>query len=151
MSLLVLIGGIIVVRLCVKFMEELDPKLRALISTVIACLIGLWALNVDLNEFEDPLDAILFVPSLLAVGTSFMAVTLGWETDNGVWSESFRVGNTSYGYKTGSLSVLGMIFLAVVFSGLAHLFMYAFMGPTCFVVYYILHAILLLKMLFKKD
>ena len=151
MSLLVLIGGIIVVRLCVKFMEELDSKLRAFISTVIACLIGIWALSVDINEFEDPFDAILFVPSLLAVGTSFMAVTLCWETDNGVWSESFRVGNTSFGHKTGTLSVLGMIFLVLVFSGLAHLFIFAFMGTTCFVVYYIFHTIILLKALFKKD
>ena len=150
MPFLILIGGLIVVRLCAKISEEWDDKVRVLISTVLACLIGLWALSIDVNSFDDPFDAVLFVPALLAVGTSFMAVTLGWSTDNGVWSESFRVGNTSFGHKTGSMTLTAMIFIAIVAAGVIFFAIWAFSGNIAIIIYFIVQAIILLMGLFKK-
>lgn len=149
--LLILVVGFILVRLCAKITEEWDEKLTALISTGLAILLGIWALCTDVNTFEDALEAVLFVPALLGVGSSLIAVTLGWQTDNGIWSESFRVGNTSFGHKTGTLTLTGMIFIVLVAASIIYLVIWAFSGQIAIYIYFGMHAIILLKALFKKD
>lgn len=149
--LLILVVGFIVVRLCAKITEEWDEKVAALVSTALASLLGIWALCTDVNSLEDALKAILFVPALLGVGSTFIAVTLGWQTDNGTWIEAFRVGNTSFGHRTGTLTLTGMIFIVLVAASVIYSLIWFFTGQIAIYIYFGMHAIVLLKALFKKD
>ena len=151
MPFLIFFGGLFAVRLCAKIMEEWGSKIRALISTILACLIGLWVVKIDVNEFESAFNAILVVPILLGVGTSLMAVTLGWATDNGVWVESFRTSNYSYGHTSGSMSLTAMIFLATVAGSFIFFFIWAFTWYVAYIIYFVFHGILLLVGIFKGE
>ena len=155
MSIVILIVGILLVRLLAKILESAHPLVRAAISTVLAVIIGIIMSNFDLNEYEvgdgvfDGIDFFLILPATLAIGTSLMAVTLGWESDGGYWNEYFRSGNTSYGRQEGDLGLMGMIIWAVIISGPIYLFLFAFnLSPVY--IYFIFHAILFLKILFRK-
>ena len=151
MVFLILIAGLIGVRIFSRITEEWNEKVCAFVSTVIACLIGLWALSLDVNSFESAINAILVIPAMLGVGTSMMAVTLGWTSDGGVWSESFSIGSTSYGRTTGRMSLTSMIFLVLIASSAIFLFLMIFSGYFVFIIFYVVQAFLLLKVLFRKD
>ena len=151
MPILILIGGLIVVRICARIMEEWGQKIRAFVSTVLASLLGVWALSLDVNSFENTFNAILVVPALLGGGASFIAITIGWTSDGGIWSESFSSGGTSYGRTTGRMSLTAMIFLTIVAATVIFFVVFAFGGYASIIIYFVFQAILLLIGLFKKD
>ena len=147
----ILIGGLIAVRLFAKITEEWGKIIRVFISTIVACLIGLWALSLDVNSFENALNAVLIVPALLGVGASLIAVTLGWTTDHGVWSESFSIGNTSFGHSTGTMTLTAMIFIAITAASIIFFILWAFAGHIAIIIYFVLQGILLLIGLFREE
>ena len=155
MSIVILIVGILLVRLLAKILESAHPLLRAVISTVLAVIIGIIMSNFDLYDYEtgdgafDGIDFFLIVPATLAIGTSLMAVTLGWESDGGYWNEYFRSGNKSYGRQEGDLGLMGMIIWSVIISAPIYLFLFAFNLYPVY-IYFIFHAIIFLKILFRK-
>lgn len=155
MAILILIGGLLFVRLLAKILEYRNPRVRCLISTLFAVLIGIWASNVSYEEFESDrlirlLDVILFVPALLGVGTSLMAVTLGWKSDGGTWNEYFSIGNTSYGRTEGDLGLMGMILWVLLIATPVFAFLY-FFSLYPILIYFIFHGILFLKVMLKRD
>lgn len=160
LTLVLLIVGILLIRLLAKILEYANPLVRAIISTVIAALVGLWAKNVDLNvliesgdELSSLIDGLVFVPALLGVGTALMAVTLGWESDSGYWNEYYRTEKYSYGRTEGDLGLLGQILWAVIIATPIYFVLWAF-SIYPIEIYYIFHGILLVKVLIrvlKKD
>lgn len=151
MPFLILFGGLIAVRIIAKIMEEWAKNIRVFVSEVVAVLIGLWALSLDVNSFENALNAILVLPAMLGVGASLIAVTLGWVSDGGIWSESFSIGSTSYGKTVGRMSITSKIFLSMIASIFIFFFIFAFSGYVAFIIYFIFHGILLLVGLFREE
>lgn len=155
MAFLVLIGGLLFVRLLARILTYSNPRIRCLISTLFAVLLGIWASSVKVEEFESDklmrlLDVLILIPSLLGVGTSLMAVTLGWDSDGGTWNEYFSIGNTSYGRTEGNLGLMGMIIWAILIATPIFAFLY-FLNLYPVVIYFIFHGILFLRVMLKKD
>lgn len=156
MSILLLILGVVIVRILALLIGRLPRFWRATFSTAIAVIIGICVANIDFENmeygdglFNGAIDAFLRIPAYLAIGTSFMAITLGWESDGGYWNESFRIGNTSYGRQEGNLGLMGIIIWSVLISAPIYLFLFIFnFVPT--IIYFIFTGIVYLKAIFTK-